>query len=300
MTIYDILKTPEADISALDDINKYYLSYALRKKSGKPRWIDAPQEPLKTIQNNILRNILYKFSIHDSAVGFAIGRSVVTGAKRHVGNKALLCMDLHNYFNNIKINRIHRLMHFLTRRLEERDPSYQRQDEDASILTKLVSFKQQLPQGSPTSPAIANLITLNMDRQLFDYCKGNDIIYTRYADDTSFSHKNKNFDFYKVIADIIGIITDNGFVINKKKTRVMRPHKRMSITGVVINEKLGVPKWKWRNFRARLHNLEKEGNPITLEEYQELRGYSEWIKTLHPKRGNKFLMTLGKLTLTSS
>ena len=82
--------------------------------------------------------------------------------------------------------------------------------------------------------------------------------------------------------DIEDEIETRDLKLNHKKTRVMRPHKRQVVTGVVVNEKLGVPKYKWRKLRARLHNYIRDNKVIFEEEYISIRGYVEWIRQLHP------------------
>jgi retron-type reverse transcriptase len=100
-----------------------------------------------------------------------------------------------------------------------------------------------------------------------------------------------------MIEKIDEVLKANGFNINKKKTRIRRPNTRMLVTGVVINEKLGVPKWRWRNLRAKIHNYIKDQVILSKSQYLELRGLVEWIRQLHPNRGMQLLESLGKIPL---
>ena len=99
---------------------------------------------------------------------------------------------------------------------------------------------------------------------------------------------SKDFDIGSIISEVTQISEGYKLKIKKKKTRIMYPHNRMVVTGVVINEKLSIPKWKWRNFRAKLHNIIVNDEQITMDDYQKLRGFAEWIYSLHTERGNIF------------
>lgn len=280
-----------------DKKENYYLSYPIRKSSGKKRWIDAPQEPLKQIQEDILFNLMYKMRPHKAAVGFVANIGVEYGAEKHLGNNVLLNMDLQNFFPSIRLHHISKLVKFINMRAENifGDKTQHFSNTEELIFRDIVTYRGSLPQGSPCSPAIANMVAYGLDKELQKFADKYNLTYTRYADDLSFSHPNEDFPLQEYIGVVEYIIRKEGFRANKKKTRVMRPHQRMSVTGVVINEKLSVPRWKWRNFRAKLHNLNKAGKPINKLEWQQLKGYCEWIKQLHPKRGERFLKSLGQI-----
>ncbi|MBC8436839.1 RNA-directed DNA polymerase [bacterium] len=304
MNIYELLNTTSKEVSSIIlELDQHYLSYPIAKRNRKTmRWIDAPQGKLKELQETFLHRYLYRFSAHPSCVGFVKGKSVRTGAERHIGTEQLLNMDLKNFFSTIKIYKVAKLLTFLTSRhstITGKQVTFVNTD-DKEKLARLLTYKNTLPQGAPSSPAIANLCAYQMDVQLTALAKNNGCIYTRYADDLTFSTKKTKdkFNIIGMIPQIRETIEKNMFSVNYKKTRVQKQNNRMTVTGVVVNKKLSTPKWYWRNFRAKLHNLEKSGVPITEEEYQEIRGTAEWIKSLHPVRGEKFLETLGKLNLT--
>ena len=276
---------------------EHYLSFAIRKRNGKLRWIDAPCRDLKSIQTNLLYNCLYKLSTHKDCMGFRVGIGVKDGASRHLGAKVLLTMDISNFFNSIKISKVQLFCAYLLKRLTAiKKPKHPYTNEDIITLSSLFTFKGKIPQGAPTSPALANLISYKMDIELSKLAYIHNCKFTRYADDIAFSSENKDFKIGKLIPEIKAIVEKENLSINYRKTKIRRPHNRMAVTGIVINEKLSVPRWKWRNFRAELHNLVKENAAIELEYWQQLRGYAEWIKTLNPQRGKDFLEKIGRLT----
>ena len=300
MNFYDIIFTTKETVTdILKNRDDNYLSYPISKKSGKKRWLDAPRDELKAIQTSILYNFLYKFKAHDCAVGFVSGMGVPDGAERHLGQQAILCMDISNFFNSVKSANLYKLIFHLFNRYKNFEKDFVFDKNDLQNFINLVTHKGQLPQGAPTSPALANLYCMQMDTDIATIAELNNLIYTRYADDLTFSHPDKKHRMGTYISEVTNIVSQYGLKINKKKTRIRKPNQRMSVTGVVINQKLSVPKWKWRNFRAKLHNILKENQKVSLEDYQQMRGYCEWIKSLHPKRGNQFLTQLGKMTLKS-
>jgi len=301
MDIYKLIFTTKENVEEiLQNGDGNYLSYPISKKSGKKRWLDAPVDSLKELQSSLLFNFVYRFMAHPSAVGFIAGIGVADGATRHLKNNAILCMDLENFFNSIKSRELYKLAFHLFNRYKKIDKDFTFSKKDLENFVRLITYKGQLPQGSPTSPALANLYCMQMDKEIERYAVKCNLVYTRYADDITLSHKNKDTKMGQHIKPLTAIVDSHKLSVNKKKTRIRKPNQRMSVTGVVINSKLSVPKWKWRNFRAKLHNLIKEKKPITLEHYQQMRGYCEWIKTLNPKRGNQFLTQLGKMTLQNS
>jgi retron-type reverse transcriptase len=296
--IYDLLDIDKKTAQAIsNNIENHYHSYPIKKASGKLRWIDAPQEPLKSIQKKILDRIIYQFRTHESAVGFVKRLNVKHGAERHLGNKVLLCVDINNFFGSLSLYQVYAAYGYMLSNLAAKRVNFNYKTEDVELLVKLTTYKSHVPQGAPTSPALANIICRRMDRELQAIADKNDLTYTRYADDIAFSHLNKNYKITKIMKQVRNILKYYGLTLNKNKTRVLRPHRRMSVTGVVINEKLSVPKYVWRNVRAQLHNLERDNKKLTVEDYQKLRGKIEWIGLFRPQLKTDYLEQLGKAKL---
>jgi retron-type reverse transcriptase len=158
-------------------------------------------------------------------------------------------------------------------------------------MAKLVTYHKALPQGAPTSPALANLVCWKLDQELERLAKENSLIYTRYADDLAFSHKDSKYDIHPLIETITKLIEGDevtNLLVNTKKTRITRPHRRMTVTGVVINDKLSLAKSFRKNLRARIHNIKKSGITISEKESEVIRGHVEWIYSINPQEGQKF------------
>lgn len=293
--------TYDEAVDVVNSIKQYYYSFPIAKRNGKKRWIDAPNDELKSIQVNILHELLYQFRPHNCSFGFEKGKSVKAGAEQHQGAEVLLTMDINNFFNAFTTNSVQKGLHYYTKQVLSSFPiELAAYEEEVAVLTQLMVYMGCVPQGAPTSPALTNLLCYVLDDKLFQFAKRHDCVYTRYADDMSFSCKDKSFD----MAIIKNYVSNNlprlcltNLTINTDKTRIQRKHKRMSVTGIVINDGLSVPRWKWRNFQAELYNLAKDKKEISVVKYQQLRGYIEWIRTLNPNRAQKFMHLLGKITV---
>jgi len=303
-TFEEIVGLPYEQAKDLSDsVEEHYYSFPITKSSGKRRWIDAPDDELKQIQLNILHEFLYQFSPHSCSFGFEKGKSVKDGALQHQGAEVLLTMDIKNFFNSFNAKSVRDGLQFFAEKVFKTKKDTEEYLNELHCIVGLLTFMNHVPQGAPCSPALTNLLFYVLDARLNDLAAQYGCIYTRYADDMTFSTKNKKLDMAVLKHPITKLVQSYGLGslhINAKKTRIQRKHKRMSVTGIVINNGLSVPRWKWRNFQAELYNLSRDNKTISLTKYQQLRGYIEWIRTLNPKRAQKFMTLLGKITLETS
>jgi retron-type reverse transcriptase len=132
-----------------------------------------------------------------------------------------------------------------------------------------------LPQGACTSPGISNLIARRMDSRLAGISRKLGWSYTRYADDLSFSSKTQSDRIGYLLARVRHITQDEGFSINEKKTRVLKPAARQMVTGVVTNAKPATPRALRRRLRAILHNASKTG--LTAQNRKRLPHFAAWL-----------------------
>lgn len=231
---------PQAIKSVLSNIDKYYYTSTrvkLDKVTGLPKTYSDGTEKIRTLtpsinllkilQSRIKQNILAKVSLPKYIQGGVKGRSNVSNSKEHKGKKYRLCLDLQDFFpsiTNATINKMYLGLGYSSLM--------------ANWLTKLTSFNYALPQGSPTSSLIANLVfDKDVDFILLDICKQNDITYTRFVDDLTFSSQK---DFQEIIPKILNCITNAGYKINYRKTKYSYGQQ---ITGVeVYNNFIDAPK----------------------------------------------------------
>lgn len=259
--VYWIYRTPE----------KYrYVSFTIPKKHGTPRYIDAPNNNIKILQQklNYILQIVFspKYCVH----GFTNGRSVVTNARKHVGRRYVLNIDLKDFFPSIHFGRVRGM--FMGK-------PYNLPSKVATFLAHLCCYKKVLPQGAPTSPVISNMICAKMDSELQRLAASNRCSYTRYADDISFSTSRHSFPSalatindlgqVEVGKELVRIITENGFQIHPEKIWLRRKDRRQEVTGIIVNEHTNLPRKFTNNIRAMLHAWEKYGLESAQKHFEE-------------------------------
>lgn len=223
----------------------FYRSYKIPKRNGKSRKITEPLPSLKEIQSWILVNILENIPVHPAAKAYQKGLSIHDNARFHRSQELVLKIDIKNFFPSITP----RFINATFKRL-----GYSK--EVSKLLTELVIYKNGLPQGAPTSPALSNLIMYKIDKRVFAYARSKNLRYTRYADDLTISG---DFNVKEVISFATTILKEYGFQVNTDKTRVLRKSNRQIVTGVVCNEKLQAPKEVRRALRKEIYYIKTYG-----------------------------------------
>jgi retron-type reverse transcriptase len=267
-----------------------YVAFEIAKASGGRRTIHAPRPALKSVQRMILDTILARIPTHDACHGFTKGRSIVTNASPHVGAKLVLRVDVHDFFPSI---------HF--RRVEGLFREYGYPPPVARMLAGLTTHRADLgdgrfawpgalPQGAPTSPAIANVICRRLDARLTALAARAGAQYTRYADDLSFSFaREPTVGIGRFLWWVDQICQAEGFSENAKKRRIYRRHAQQRVTGLVVNDKVTVPRSERRRFRALLHRCKKEGLAAMVAEQPglrgELAGFAAYVQMVQPELG---------------
>ncbi|HBA97914.1 MAG TPA: reverse transcriptase [Lachnospiraceae bacterium] len=280
-----------------------YYRFDIPKKSGGMRHIAAPKTHLKTAQRQILDQILQKAGISDLSHGFIKSRSVLTGARAHSTSPDLLInIDLEDFFPTITFERVRGLYQsfgysgYIASLLAMICTYCERMPLEIKGETKYIKTSGRiLPQGSPASPMITNIICRNMDKRINGLCKKLGITYTRYADDMSFSYigDTSGFAIGSFLNSINTIIEAEGFHMKKEKTHILRRNNRQYITGIVINnEEIGVPK-KWvKILKASIHNAQKlkaSGGCVSNKTINEISGKIAWLKSVNAKRYQKVI-----------
>ena len=221
-----------------------YKTYDLAKKNGKKREIAQPNRELKAVQAWILRNILDKLSTSPHSKGFDLGTSILENALPHQGANYVLSLDLEDFFPSVKANKVFGVFHSI---------GYNK--EISSLLTNLCVYKGSLPQGAPTSPKLANLVSAKLDARIHGYTGPKGIVYTRYADDITLSAQSVQ-KLEKAKHFIGTIITDEDLVVNHSKTKLCGTKRQKKITGMVLSQNsVGIGREKLREIRAKIHHL---------------------------------------------
>ncbi|MEZ6127538.1 MAG: reverse transcriptase family protein [Planctomycetaceae bacterium] len=255
---------------------RHYRYHWKRKRHGRCRLIEAPKFRTRTIQRTLLRDILNHVPVHDAAHGFRRQRSVRSHAAPHVGKAIVLKMDLEDFFPAIPPPRLTRiLMHvgyseeiadFLTALCcnyvpPETFKSFPHPDDwNQFRQCRLLYGRAHFPQGAPTSPAAANICAFRMDSRLAGLAKSANAVYTRYADDLLFSGDAafvRNVDRFRI--SVAAIAMEEGFHVNHRKTCIMKRSTRQEAVGLVLNEKLNLPRQEFDRLRATLHRCVLKG-----------------------------------------
>ena len=245
----------------------HYRRFQIPKKSGGMRLISAPMPRLKSAQLWIYNNILKPLPMHENAHGFLSDRSIVSNATPHVGKAVVVNVDLKNFFPTVGYRRVkgtfaslgysEAVATILALLCTEADVDEVELDDRTFYVAK---SERRLPQGAPTSPALTNRICRRLDHRLTVIAKRLGFTYTRYADDLSFSCDNTgSVVIGSLLRQLAHVVGEEGFEIHPGKTRVFRRGRRQEVTGLVVNDKLAVPRKTLRRFRALLFQLEKDG-----------------------------------------
>lgn len=294
-TIYEKFGTTKEEITNIvDNIQRYYISYAIKKRSGKaPRFINAPQGRLLRLQKDFLKHILYKFQASKIAHGFVCGKDPKTNARYHVGATTLVKIDFKNFFGSIRASGIRRLLRTL---LRNRFTDVIFSEEDFDLLARLVTYRNQVPQGAPTSPTLTNLYVAKLDTGLINIAKNfGSLKVTRYADDITFSGSKKLSEGDKkgLVKAVESLAGQFGLKLNHKKTRIRSQASRLTVTGVVVNKVPNLPKETYRTLRARVHNVHTGKLALNDHEMQQLRGQLEWLRSINPQKAGPLLKKIG-------
>ncbi len=251
----------------------YYRERKIRKPGGNHRVLHVPHGKLKTLQRKILRRILDKTPYFRSVHGGVKGRSVVTNAQAHVGKGIVFCIDIEGFFPHVGPNRVIRIFQGLGFG-----------EEPARILTRLTTWKYQLPQGSPTSTSLANLALIRVDVRIGELARKHRFSYTRYVDDIAVSGSWRLLKFRRLIQRIV---RSEGFSIAPEKIETMHSGMRQVVTKLVVNSKLNLPRDKRSSIRRQVLDSISESDPALSP--VSVQGQLAWLTYVNPKLGNKLL-----------
>ena len=232
--------------SISNNIEKNYKIYKIKKRNGKYRTIYEPKSLLKHIQTQILVNILNNKSISKYAKAYHKGISLKDNAIPHVNKDLILKLDIKDFFENISFVDIYNSCF----------PIEYFPKSVGILLTHLCTFDEHLTQGSPTSAYISNLVMKDFDEVLGAWCEENDISYTRYSDDMTFSG---NFSPSEIIIKVRKMLYKLGLQLNNDKIHVVNKSSCQNVTGIVVNEKPQVNSKYRKEIRQEIYYIKKFG-----------------------------------------
>ena len=268
-----------------------YHTFYIPKKNGGKRVIEAPSDRLKSIQLWIKENILDKINVSANAKGFRKNYSILDNAKEHVNKDLVINIDLKDFFPSITYNRVYRIFSYV---------GYT--NEVAHLLTQLCTNKKNvLPQGSPASPAISNIVALKLDKRLGLLAAKFNCSYTRYADDMTFSGC---VGIKNMLSIIEKIIIEEKFLVNAAKVRLQYKNQRQEVTGLIVNEKITVSQKLIKERDNAIYYCSKYGVASHMQKigcdksfYKEhLYGIAYFINMVNKKKGEYYLSKLDEIS----
>lgn len=253
-----------------------YKAATIPKKRGGTRTLHIPDRVTKSLQRTILRRLLRNLKTHDAAMGFDPGISIAHNAGMHVGQAVVIKLDLKDFFPNTTAKRV--------------DHYFRRVGWDAQcakLLTKLVTHRDGLPQGAPTSPRLSNLVNYVLDCQIQRHVDQHKGTYTRYADDITVSYPE---DWPKYVRGTVQVVRRvcrrHGYTVHTKgKLRIVRRHQQQRVTGLVVNDRVALPRAKRRWLRAVEHRLKTAGRASLTAE--QLAGYKALQHMIDTQAGQR-------------
>lgn len=301
----DIWRTDSATPNHLE----HYHYQVLEKRTGKLRLIEKPKRTLKRLQRKVYNEILSALDTHPAAHGFCKGRNCLSHASLHVGNHYLFLFDIAECFQSIGWKRVKTLF----KRMGYPEPV-------STHLTALCTHgvcqtcqlrlfypaqrerlrRRHLPQGAPSSPALANAALHPLDLRLSGLASRLGLNYSRYADDIAMSgniHRDWRF-----LEPLIGsICLEEGVTLNYKKTRIKKPHQKQRVVGIVVNNKTNVDRKYFDNLKAILtncarHGIESQNRHGHPQFRAHLLGRIQYVKSLNKQRGLKLEQIYQRIT----
>ena len=278
----------------------HYVRFQVPKKSGGMRELAAPHRDLAAAQEWILIHILEKLPVHDAAHGFVPGRGTMSNAVPHVARATVVNLDLKDFFPSITFPRVKGIFQELgfspavatiLGLLCTECPRQQVEYNGKKLF--VATGPRGLPQGACTSPALSNLLARRLDARLAGIAKKLGFNYTRYADDLTFSGDGTAAaKTGYLLARVRHIVEGESLVVNEKKTRVQRPGRRQTVTGIVVNKRPNVPRKLAKRLRAILHHAKKDGLASQNREQrpnfeQWLGGMIAYVQMVNPEKGKR-------------
>ncbi len=257
-----------------DSLYRPYVSY----KRGKAREIDRPVDPLKRVQRSLYELFLRDYPLPPYVLGGVRGKNIFNAVEPHVHRNLVVAVDIRDFYPSVR----HKAVFKMWRELLGNG------DDVSSMLTRLTTFRGHLPQGAPTSMAIANAVLLPADLEIARGIENlGDVTYTRWVDDLLFSGDADPADILEIVTSAL---TPLDLEIHRKrdKRRIMRGAVSQSALGLTINRRAAIPRAKRAQLRAAVHELAsgRGGN------VPSIMGRLQFLKNCHPRKASRLLKSL--------
>lgn len=258
--------------------NRYYRPVRFQSR-GKARWLHVPSGPLKDLQARFTRKLLNRISPHPAAF-CCNGRGAIRAARLHCRHPYILHLDIADFFPSITQAAVRETFRRLglSQVLSE-------------ALAALVTYRDLLPQGAPSSVAVSNFVLTRLDYRLYGLCLKNGLTYTRYVDDVAISGGSR---LSWIERQVRRIFADEGWALNAKGG-LMRPDQRHIYLGLVVNADLNVDPKYLQDLKRALEQFRTNIDAPDEQLIPHLRGRLDYLRRVDPKIGNTLLSEYGSL-----
>jgi retron-type reverse transcriptase len=275
---------PEHELIALIRSAPYrYKVYQIPKRApGQFRTIAQPAREVKALQYWVMNNVLNKFEVHPTAMGYRKGRSIAHNARPHTRGRFLLKMDFKDFFPSLKARDFRNF-------LKKHGPDFDK--ETVQALCRILFWRPKGTQdlclsiGAPTSPLLSNILMFEFDRRVFTVCSEHGVAYTRYADDLSFSTAKSSDPLAAVeeaVHEICRRLRSPSLTLNLKKTVRVSKRDSRRMTGLVLtnDRKVSLGRDMKRKIRAWVHHSVTDR--LSEEQTLQLRGMLNYVNSVEP------------------
>jgi hypothetical protein len=291
---------------------QHYRQQLVPKRGGNAGWrlLEVPEPHLRAVQRRLLAQLLNGLPPHEAAFGYARGRSVVQHAAVHAGQGRVLRFDLSDFFSTVHAARVHALFKTLgystavARALAalcttSTPEAWLRGEARLSWQQRQRLRDAHLPQGAPTSPAVANLCAYALDARLAGLAQAFGARYSRYADDLVISGP-ASLPVRQISAWVTAIAEDEGFAVNRRKTRSQGVAQRQSVCGIVVNTRPNLPRDEFDRLKAILHRCVVDGpSGQNRDGHADWRGHLQgrvaWAAQLNAAKAEKLRALLDRI-----
>lgn len=230
-----------------------YKTFKIPKRRGGTREIHAPINKWRNLQRKLAYVLALKYRPKVCAYGFIKNKNILDNASKHVKKSEILNIDLKDFFTQFHFGRIVGML---------KAKPYSLGEEAARTIAQITCLNGVLPQGAPTSPILTNMLCSPLDNQLMQYAKKHALVYTRYADDITFSSFGKSISENIVFSvdnklhlsdSLVNIFVKNSLKINEEKISLKTKQRRQEVTGIIVNKFPNIKREYYKNIRALLH-----------------------------------------------
>lgn len=261
----------------------YYKDYKIPKKNGDKRPVSQPSPELKTLQYWVVRNIFEKIPVSKAAYAYKKGDSIKRHAELHCKSRFIFHADICNFFPSIHSKHLSEILKSNNDIFDSLGLDINNSIQD---INKICFRKDSLCIGAVSSPIISNIIMYSFDDALIEYCKENNYIYSRYADDIYISSRSY------INNDVIDILCNElhkyGFTLNRSKTRFYSQKYRRKITGLILTNDSQASIGTERRIEIKKMIYNKLVNGIG--DSEKIMGYLAFLKDIEPNTYNNLII----------